>query len=87
MQTLSEEKLENLILIILQNNPMCKKRLNLLLWLIDKQSFLETGSKVTGATYLRKKNGPEIDCLDSILDKMLQAGKIAKNETDCLCAV
>lgn len=76
------EKLENLILAILQDNPMCRIKINALVFEADKQAFLTLGHKITGSTYIRKWNGPTISNLDEILDRMCREKKIELSK-DC----
>ncbi len=58
---MNTERFENLVLAICQKVPaehLATTKLNKLIWLIDKTAFLELGKSITGATYLRKMNGP-----------------------------
>lgn len=57
---MNQGKFENTVLFICENTPgeMNTVRLNKLLWLIDKTSFLKLAHTVTGRHYIRKEMGP-----------------------------
>lgn len=83
---MNQQKFENVVLYICENSPgrMTTTRLNKMLWLVDKTSFLQNASTITEWLYIRKRFGPvpkdNYDALTIMAEKGLLKINLEHNE-------
>lgn len=69
-------KLENLILYILNRQPMEPLKLGIVLYLVEREHYLRAGTSLAGTSFVKHRKGPLPRNFGKILAKMVARGDV-----------